>query len=177
MPGAQPIVTDAAGQRRFACSPGAVVAFIVDDQERLLVLSCPDKRRAPGCWEVVSGALEAGETLLGGLLREIREEVGEHIRVRPLSVIHAYTFRYDQHVPYMLGICFLLAHEGGEASPGDDLTGSEVRWVTVDALESGEVELLIPGGYPWLPRHAIETYRQLRHRPAVELQASLAEPP
>ena len=46
----------------------------------------------PGRWEVVSGAVEAGETLLEAVLREIREELGERIRVRPLGVLHAYTF-------------------------------------------------------------------------------------
>ncbi len=169
----QPIVVDSAGRRRFACSPCAVGAFIVDERERLLLLSCPDKRRSPGKWEIVSGALEAGETLLEGVLREVREEAGPQIRVRPLGVIHAYTFHYDESVRYMLHVCFLLAYEGGEVVPGDDVAGSEARWVSLDELESGSVEILIPSWYPWLPRHAIEMYRQLKDRSAAELQAGL----
>jgi 8-oxo-dGTP pyrophosphatase MutT (NUDIX family) len=169
----QPIVADAVGQRQFACAPCAVAAFIVDERERLLLLSCPDKRGAPGKWEVVNGALEAGETLLQGVLREVREEAGPQIRVRPLGVIHAYTFRYDESIQHMNAVCFLLAYEGGEVVPGDDMAGSEVRWTSLDELESGVVEILIPSFYPWLPRHAIEMYRLLKDRPPAELQAAL----
>lgn len=173
MPTGQPSVTDAAGQRSFACSPAGVEAFIVDRQERLLLVSCPDKRRAPGKWEVLNGALEAEETLLQGVLREVREEGGPELRVRPLGVIHAYTFRYDRQVPYMAGICFLLAYEGGEVVPGDDVAGCEVRWASLSEIERGAVDVLIPTGYPWLPRHAIETYRALVDRAPVELQLEL----
>ena len=169
----QPIVADAAGHRHFACAPCAVAAFIVDDRERLLLLSCPDKRRSPGKWEIVNGALEAGETLLQGVLREVREEAGPQIRVRPLGVIHAYTFRYDESIRYMNTVCFLLAYEGGKVVPGDDMAGSEVRWADLDEIASGAIEILIPSFYPWLPRHAIEMYRLLRDRSAVELQAAL----
>ncbi len=49
----------------------------------------------------------------------------------------------------------------------------EARWVSLDELESGGIEILIPSFYPWLPRHAIEMYRQLKDRSAVELQAAL----
>ena len=71
------------------------------------------------------------------------------------------------------GVCFLLAYEGGEVVPGDDMAGSEARKVSLDELESGGVEILIPSTYSWLPRHAIDMYRQLKDRSAVELQAGL----
>ena len=121
----------------------------------------------------MDGALEAGETLLEGVLREVREEAGPDVRVRPLGVIHAYTFRYDENVPYMISICFLLAYEGGEVLPGDDVAGSEARWAMLDELDNGRLEILIPSYHPWLPRHAIEMCRQLRDRSSVELQARL----
>ena len=76
MPTGQPSVTDAAGQRSFACSPAAVAAFIVDESERLLLVSCPEKRGAPDRWEVLNGALEAGETLLEGVLRDPERLIG-----------------------------------------------------------------------------------------------------
>lgn len=172
MPDAQPTISDAAGRRTFACSPAAVAAFIVDQDERLLLFSCPAKRRKPGRWEVINGALEADETLLEGVLREVREEAGERIGVRPLGVIHAYSFRYDEHVRHMLSVCFLLAYEEGEVVPGDDLAGCAFRWVGLDEAESGAVEILIPGEYPWLPRHAVETYRRLKDRASRELQVA-----
>jgi 8-oxo-dGTP pyrophosphatase MutT (NUDIX family) len=176
MPHNQPFVTDAAGSRSFACSPVAVVAFIVDGRERLLLLSSPRKRGAPGKWEVINGGLEAEETLLDGVLREVHEEAGQDIRVRPLGVIHAQTFRYDESIPYMISVCFLLAYDGGEVVPGDDMVGSEVRWASLDELENGTVDLLLPRD-SWLPRRAIDAYRWLRGRPAVELQSPLPGAP
>jgi hypothetical protein len=68
VPAPQPVVANVRG-RRFACSPAAVVALIVDDRERLLLLAPP---RYGGAWGVVNGGLEAGETLLEGALREVR---------------------------------------------------------------------------------------------------------
>jgi hypothetical protein len=55
MPNLQPRITAANGRRRFACSAAGVLAFIIDDQERILLLSHPQR---PGMWEVVNGALE-----------------------------------------------------------------------------------------------------------------------
>jgi 8-oxo-dGTP pyrophosphatase MutT (NUDIX family) len=173
----QPFVSVAAPRGSLPCSPVGVAAFIVDERERLLLFSSQAKRGSPGGWEVPSGALEAGETLLDGVLREVREELGERICVRPLGVIHAYSYRYEANIPYMAGICFLLAYEGGEIVPGDDMRGCEARWVGRAELESDALRIVVPIDYPWLPVHAIETYRQLRRRPAVELQAPLRRTP
>lgn len=170
MPNKQPVISDAKGGRRFACSAAAVLAFVIDERERVLVLSSPGKRGVRGTWEVINGALEAEETILEAVLRETREEGGEALRVRPLGAIHAYTWRYDEDVQYMIDVCYLLAYEGGEVVPGDDMAGCEARWVSVEEVESGAVEILIPSEYPWLFRRAVEMYRLLAPRPAVELQ-------
>jgi 8-oxo-dGTP pyrophosphatase MutT (NUDIX family) len=50
---------------------------------------------------VINGGLDAEETILDGMLREVREEAGTEIRVRPLGAIHAYTFRFDDHVQFV----------------------------------------------------------------------------
>jgi hypothetical protein len=59
--------------RRFAAFPVAVQAILVNSDERFLLLFNPVGDQG---WQVVSGALEAGETLLEGTLREVREELG-----------------------------------------------------------------------------------------------------
>ena len=87
--------------RRFACSTAAVLAYLVNEDEQLLMLSHPKRK---GWWEVVNGALEAEESVLDGVLREVWEEAGEWVRVRPLGAIHIETFHYDQNVPYMLSL-------------------------------------------------------------------------
>jgi 8-oxo-dGTP pyrophosphatase MutT (NUDIX family) len=162
----QPTVTDTRG-RSFACFAGALLAFIVNEDERILMLSSPKR---PGQWEVINGALDAGETLLDGVLREVREEVGSAVQVRPLGVVHAYTYRWDDIVQYLMSIAFLLAYEGGEIQPGDDMAGSQFRWVSVEEVERGEIEVLVPEATVWMCRHAIALYRLLKDQPPADLQ-------
>ena len=166
MPNPQPTITDATGRRQFACSPAAGLAFLVNEREELLLLSHP---RRPGCWEVVNGAREAAETLLDGVLREVCEELSAAVRVRPLGVVHAYTFAYDAHVLYMLSLCYLLAYEGGRVVPGDDMAGSRYRWWTLAQVVAEAPRLIVPRDQPWLLARAVELYRLWRTA-AVALQ-------
>ena len=155
MPNQQPLIRDAAGRRVFACSAAAVLAFIVDAQERLLLMAHP---RRNGEWEVVNGALEAQETVVEGVLREIREEVGPALRVRPLGTVHSYTFRYDEAVQYMISIAYLVAYEGGPIQPGDDMRGSQYRWWRLEELLDEHVKLIVPRDQKWMAARAIELY-------------------
>lgn len=153
--------------RLFATSAGAVLAFIIDEDERLLMLAHPQRPRR---WEVVNGALEANETLLEAALRETAEEAGTSVQVQPLTVLHAYTFPYDRQVTTMHSVAFLMAYRGGEVLPGDDMTGSNVRWFTLEELESGEHTIIVPSQMPWIFRRAIQFYRLLKDTPTVVLQ-------
>jgi ADP-ribose pyrophosphatase YjhB (NUDIX family) len=166
MPNYQPLIPDATGRRMFACSAAGVLAFIVDAQERLLLLAHP---RRKGEWEVVNGALDAEETILEGVLREIREEAGPAVRVRPLGTVHSYTFRYDDAVPYMLSIAYLVAYEGGPIEPGDDMCGSQYRWWGLDELNDDHVKLIVPRDQKWMAARAIELYRLWKDQ-SVDLQ-------
>ncbi|MFZ0546454.1 MAG: NUDIX hydrolase [Candidatus Promineifilaceae bacterium] len=55
----QPTIQTADSKRIFACSPAAVIAYIVNEDEEILFLSNPKR---PGWWENVNGALDAGES-------------------------------------------------------------------------------------------------------------------
>jgi ADP-ribose pyrophosphatase YjhB (NUDIX family) len=154
----QPIITDASERKRpFACSAVAVQAIIVNEQEQVLLLASPH-RYAGEKWQVVSGALEGGETILEGALRETREEAGEAVRVRPLGVVHAQTFHYDTAVQYAIGIYYLFAYEGGNVEPGDDMKGSLYRWWSVEELERDGVRLHV-STHLWILCRAVELYR------------------
>ena len=150
----------------MACSPAAVVVFLVDENERILLLD--NVRRGKG-WEVVSGALEAEETVLDAALRELHEELGSDVRVRPLGTVHASTWHYDDNAQYMISICYLMAYDGGPIVPGDDMAGSEYRWWTLAELEKASVA--IPRER-WLLERAVELYR-LWNGQTVELQPVL----
>lgn len=168
----QPCITTADGRRRFSCSPVAILVFIVNEQEEVLLLSHPKRG---GSWEVVNGALEARETVIEGALRETQEEAGKGVRVRPLGTVHISTFHYEENVQYMLSVGFLMAYEGGKIQPGDDMVGSRYKWWGLDDLADEKVKLLIPPDGKWQIERAIELYRMWVGR-EMELQPDLVVP-
>lgn len=148
--------------RLFATSAIALQAIIINEAEQFLLL-CSPRRNDPDEWQTVSGGLEAGETILAGILREVREEVGA-IVVRPLTVLHSHTFHYDENVRFMVGIYYLLRYEGGEVVPGDDMVGSAFRWWSVDELEkalANRAATLHKSTHFWQLRRAAKLYRLL----------------
>jgi 8-oxo-dGTP pyrophosphatase MutT (NUDIX family) len=158
--------------RVFEAHPAAVVVPIVNRREELLLLESPLR---PGWWEPVNGAVEARETLLEAALREVREEVGADVRVRPLGVVHASTFAYDALVPRMISVAYLMAYEGGTPQPGDDMRGSSVRWASLGEIESEDLRLVPPLDQPWLRQRTIDLFRLWEPAPAVPLQAPLVD--
>jgi 8-oxo-dGTP pyrophosphatase MutT (NUDIX family) len=178
IPMPQPTIQTADGKRNFACSPAAVLAYIINENEQILFLSSPKR---PGWWENVNGALEAGESVLDGVLRETREEAGPEIQVRPLGTLHVSTYHYDESAMFMLSLNYLLAYEGGRVIPGDDMIGSDFRWLSFEEITGGQYQLLPPSDQPWLIHRAIELYRLWRNLPEeyppVELQRSLDRKP
>ena len=164
-----PRVTASSG-RSFPTFPAAIVVPIVNRQEEFLLLRNPRHR---SLWQPVNGAVEAGETLLDAALREVREEAGPTLRVRPLGVVHASTFAYDAHVSTMISVVYVMAHEGGDAMPGDDMRGSEVRWATLGTITSEQLRLLPPLDQPWLRQRAFDLFRLYVDGPDVTLQGRL----
>ena len=164
----QPFISTVTGTRQFACSAVAIQAVVVSPEEKILMLSSP-RRNPDGAWQVVSGALEAEETILNGALREAHEELGVDIRVRPLGTIHVQTFQYDEKVRYTIAVYYLLAYEGGVVRPGDDMGGSRYHWWSLTELADEEVKVVVPPNQKWLLKRAIELY-QLWKDHAVELQ-------
>ena len=59
-----------------------VVGALVLDGRVLLGHRRPDKRAYPGVWELPGGVMEAGESELEALTRELREELGVEIDTR-----------------------------------------------------------------------------------------------
>jgi 8-oxo-dGTP pyrophosphatase MutT (NUDIX family) len=157
--------------RSFATFPAAVVVPIVNRRSELLLLESPER---PGWWEPVNGAIDGGETLLQAALREVREEAGSELRVRPLGVVHASTFAYDVRVQRMISVVYLMAHESGTVIPGDDMRGSRVRWATVSAIEEDKLRLLPPLDQGWLQRRVLELFQLWESEPTVQLQETLS---
>ncbi len=158
--------------RVLATFPAAVVVLIINEQEELLLLNHPTR---PGLWEPVNGAMDAHETVLEAALREVQEEAGREIRVRPLGVAHVSTFTYDANVTHFIGITYLMAYEGGEVIPGDDMQGSQILWWPLANWENNPRQLIPPLDQPWLLERVKELYRLWYNRPPVPLQRPLGQ--
>jgi ADP-ribose pyrophosphatase YjhB (NUDIX family) len=144
--------------RRFAGFAAAVLVFIIDPAtRRFLLLSSPAKRARPG-WEIVNGGLEAGESVVAGVRREVAEEAGPDVRIRVLGTVHSWTYRYDDAVTHMLSLAFVASYDGGAVVPGDDMAGSEARWASLDEVRSlSSSSALIPEDL-WLFERALECF-------------------
>ena len=63
-----------------------VVGALVRGGQVLLVHRSPNKHAYPDVWDLPGGLIEAGESELDGLTRELHEELG--VQVAPPSVAH-----------------------------------------------------------------------------------------
>jgi ADP-ribose pyrophosphatase YjhB (NUDIX family) len=154
----QPVILSEAG-RPFTTSAVALQAIIINADEQFLLLSSP-RRNGENEWQTVSGGLDAEESVLDGLLREVAEEVGV-VQVRPLAVLHSQTFYYDANLPHMIGIYYLLRYEGGEVVPGDDMIDSAFRWWGLDELETAVANnhaTLHVSTHLWMLRRAVKLH-------------------
>jgi A/G-specific adenine glycosylase len=104
------------------------VAVIWNDQEQILIDKRPQKGLLGGLWEFPGGKLEAGETVVECIRREIQEELGIEIEVgdRLITIDHAYT---HFKVTLMVHQC---RHLKGEPQP---LECDEVRWVSLAEID------------------------------------------
>ena len=160
------------GGRLFETHPAAVVVPVVNQQEEFLLLESPLR---PGWWEPVNGAVEKEETLLDAALREVREEVGSDLRVRPLGVVHASTFAYDAQVRHVISVIYLMAYLDGVARPGDDMRGSRVKWATLDEIEAQSLRLVPPLDQAWLRDRTLDLFRLWEPAADAPLQLDLTE--
>lgn len=166
----QPTITTAGPRpRQFAAFAVAVQAIVVNQAEEMLLLNSPTRKQG---WQLVSGALEAGETLLDGTLRELHEELGADIQVRPLGTVHTQTFHYDQNVPHMLAIYSLFTYQDGKIEPGDDMTGSQFRWWSLPELNDPTQKFHVTV-MPWMLKRAIDLHHLWNDQPDSPLQPRL----
>lgn len=111
--------------RHVAC------AVLVRDGRVLLGKRSPHRRSYANCWDVIGGHLEAGETPVGALIREVREEIGlTPTRFAPLGTLAEP--RPDLYGPATLDFFLVTEWTGGEPRMlGDEHT--ELGWFDIPA--------------------------------------------
>jgi 8-oxo-dGTP pyrophosphatase MutT (NUDIX family) len=96
-----------------------VAGVVVDDGRALVV-----ERRTPQRWEVPGGALEHGESIPEGVVREVREETGLDVQVVRLCGV------YQNVTLGPVALVFLCRRVGGTEGVTDETT--DWRWVRRD---------------------------------------------
>jgi ADP-ribose pyrophosphatase YjhB (NUDIX family) len=101
----------------------SVAAAIIDDQGRFLAI----RRADNGRWEPPGGVLELDETITDGLMREVHEETGLH--VRPLAL----TGVYKNMRRAIIALVFRCEITGGSPRTSDE--APEIAWLAPDELD------------------------------------------
>ena len=99
------------------------------------VLVCQRKKgaRYELKWEFPGGKLEANETIIESLQRELREELS--IELKAVSRIEFQTADYDDGGRFEVAYCFVSDHSGKETNN----VFQEIRWVTLSELQALDI--------------------------------------
>ncbi|GAB5388405.1 MAG: hypothetical protein Alpg2KO_13730 [Alphaproteobacteria bacterium] len=163
----QPHITDPGlhdllAQTDRTAGPLGVDALIHDDRGRLFVQKRSDDRPfLPGCWDGTGGHVEAGETLLNALCREVHEETGWHLQeIKALLHQHHWTGRTGKT---LTGYVFLATASGDMDTPVlEPGKVSDARWIQPADLplllenrpesDPGPYHAAARAGFDWLQR-------------------------
>ncbi|MGI8522393.1 MAG: NUDIX domain-containing protein [Nocardioides sp.] len=108
----------------------------------LLVHRSPSRRAYPGLWDLPGGHIEAGESELGALTRELHEELGVHISVG--SVVHLCRLNAGSGEESVLLSAWLVGEWHGTATNVAPDEHDEIRW-------------FLPGELPTLAHEPLAT--------------------
>jgi 8-oxo-dGTP pyrophosphatase MutT (NUDIX family) len=141
------------------CCVGAIV---FDSYGRVFVpRRTPESRNLPGLWDIVGGHVEAGETLLEALRREVHEETGWTVAGEPrLNFVSEWMFPNEPDAPRR-GFDFVVTVDGDLTKPRlapDE--HSDFRWIGRDELalfdenrgqDDGMLRRTVASAYEQLP--------------------------
>jgi ADP-ribose pyrophosphatase YjhB (NUDIX family) len=119
------------GRSWYQNSSPTVAAAIVEDGRVLVSFRAIEPKK--GKADIPGGFLKPGEEPLGGLRREIREELGVEIEVSFEDFIQGASHTYGEEGDWVLSLGFAARLVSGDIVPADDV--AEARWVTYGELD------------------------------------------
>ncbi|MBF6044724.1 NUDIX domain-containing protein [Streptomyces sp. NRRL B-1677] len=112
----------------------AASAVVTDEAGRILM----QRRADSGLWALPGGGMEMGESLVGAVVREVREETGLDVEVTGLVGTYTdprHVIAYsDGEVRRQFNICFTARVVGGALALSDEST--ELRFVPPEGIRS-----------------------------------------
>lgn len=111
-----------------------VVAFIKNDEGKLLLLKRASHKRKGDMWNVLSGRIETGEEPDDCLWRELKEELGDQFQATLLRQSQYIDKQEDGTWETHL---YVLQYTDGEVVLNDE--HSEYQWVAVDELDRWDI--------------------------------------
>ncbi|SEC31566.1 mutator mutT protein [Nocardioides exalbidus] len=105
-----------------------VVGALVRDGQVLLVHRRPDKHAFPGTWDLPGGVVEAGESELDALERELREELGVEADTSTTSLM----CRVDLGTAHLAA--WLVPDWAGEPANAAPEEHDDLGWFGLDEL-------------------------------------------
>ncbi len=150
--------------RQAAIPRRVVVAAVIVRRGTVLVAQRNAASRFAGLWEFPGGKVEPGETREAALRREIREELGVDISIRPEAPIGTVEWDYD-HARVRL-VALRADIVTGTPRPLDH---AELRWVAAEDLTDLP---LLPADRPI----AASLQARLQTGPRAGLQPEIPDP-
>jgi 8-oxo-dGTP diphosphatase len=117
-----------------------VVGALVSDHRVLLAHRRPSKRAFPGRWDLPGGLIEDGESDLGALTRELREELGVRIATDSTSHLCRVLVR-PAGQPALLSAWLVRGWEGAPANVAPE-EHDEIGWFGLEELPALAHELV-----------------------------------
>ena len=129
-----------------------VVGALVRDGRVLLAHRRPDKRAYPNVWDLPGGVMEAGESELDALTRELDEELG--VRIVTDSASHLCRLTAGPPEELALLSAWLVRDCHGEPANVAPEEHADIGWFTVEELP--------PPGHPLLRAALLDAMRNHR---------------
>ncbi len=131
----------------------AVIAYLVKDNEVLLAMKT--KKIGEGCWNGYGGGIEAGESAVDAVVRELKEESGalaqpEHLQ--KIAVVDFHNTKSDGTKFICRCHVFTTKEWTGEIKETDEMANP--TWFKINELP---LDRMMPADRYWLPRALLGT--------------------